>query len=88
MTKPPKQACTFTPPPILPEGYTLAAGAALPNISMLVDAANVMLLATGITGDFTVTGGTLNTDCSYADSTITILKNTALTVSGVITADK
>ncbi len=40
------------------------------------------------TGDFTVTGGTLNTDYSYADNILTILRSTELTISGTTTADR
>ena len=43
---------------------------------------------TGDTGDFTVTGGTLNTDYSYAGNVLTIKTGTNLTISGTTTKDK
>ncbi len=45
-------------------------------------------LATSSTGDFTVTGGVLDTDYSYSNNTLTILKDTELTISGTTTVDK
>lgn len=45
-------------------------------------------LAAGETGDFTVTGGALDTDYSYADNTLTILTSKTLTISGTTTKDK
>lgn len=45
-------------------------------------------LAAGETGAFTVTGGALDTDYSYADNTLTVLTSMALTISGTTTTDK
>lgn len=39
-------------------------------------------------GGLTVSGGTLNTDYTYGDNTLTVLTNTALTVSGTTTTDQ
>ena len=46
------------------------------------------MLAADETGDFTVSGGELGTDYSYADNILTILTDTALTISGNTTRDR
>ena len=42
----------------------------------------------GETGHFTVTGGTLDTDYSYAANTLTVKSSATLTISGTTTTDK
>ncbi len=41
-----------------------------------------------VCGDFTVTGGILDTDFSYADNVLTVKSETPLTISGTTTADR
>ena len=50
--------------------------------------APVTAVAQDPTGDFTVTGGTLDTDYTYANNVLTVISATPLTISGTTTSDR
>lgn len=73
----------------LPEGYALSENTEPLEVQVRLGGGNLLLGLIG-TGDFTVTGGELNTDYSYSseDHVLTILTQTPLTVSGTTTTDR
>lgn len=78
--------CIYWLRAVLPEGYTLDEGAALPEIELRYGMA---LRAGPATGDFTVTGGTPGDDYDYNSGThiLTIKGGAVLTISGTTTQD-
>lgn len=71
---------------VLPkEGYALLDSVELPEISVLAEPVNLLA---GETGDFTVKGGSLDADYSYADNVLTIKSGTELTISGTTTTGR
>lgn len=69
----------------LPEGYALAEGVSLPQITVMVEPVNLLLANTG---GLQVDNGELGTDYRYEDNTLTILSEEELTLSGTTTADR
>ena len=69
---------TFTA--ALPEGYVLSEEAKAPNVLVELGGAQ-MYENEQTTGAFTVTGGTLGTDYTYADGVLTIKSGTAVTIA-------
>ena len=70
---------------VMPEGYVLDEGVQETVVPVLLGGGATLA---GDTGDFTVSGGTLNTDYSYADNILTIKNGANLTISGTTTKDK
>ncbi|MEG2022075.1 MAG: hypothetical protein RR087_09875, partial [Oscillospiraceae bacterium] len=77
--------------PIIPTGYTLAEGEVLPQITVTVGAVGAMngisIARTNSILGITVSGGTLDSDYTFSNTTKTITVNTstALTFSGTAT---
>lgn len=63
-------------------------GYVCPTCSMQAGNDDLPMLAADETGAFTVTGGALGKDYSYADNILTILTDAALTISGNTTRDR
>lgn len=68
--------------------FQLATPAFAIETEKLIDTSMIMTLEEKPTGDFTVTGGALNTDYTYENNTLTIKSSTALAVTGTTTTDK
>ena len=57
-------------------------------LCMVLGLLPVTVMAVDTVGDFTVSGGTLNTDYTYENHVLTVISGTQLTISGVTTADR
>lgn len=77
--------CIYWLRAVLPEGYALDKGAALPEMELRYGMAN-RAITTATAGDFQVTGD--NTKYTYANNTLTVQDGADLTISGTTTQDK